>query len=494
MCYAYNGSEFVNVGNDYYFNILEWRKEKSGAFIPFGLEANKDYVLSFMAKGTGRLTAYFYNPDTYVFIEDSLGGTDIAVNGQATFQLTSEWKRYWVHWRPSDNEHKYVLLRLNRTIQSDTGDAPKTDCYIAQPKLEVGAKMTEYTERKSDLVDKASLKAAGVLVEAESVTLYGSQVHIKKDKNSSEDTLLIDNKTGKVSAGLIDAKKVVADGIDAKAVVAAGIEAQDLVVTGSYRSPFLQAVSGKDMRYSDNVFLQGDNDWINSYALTWDTTQSGRLIRLANYNWSGNATSGYGRIKTPDANHFFFVNGEKVSQLYIAEQEMVEMLGIGDKTNFIGWAVVNRFFLNNYLNGMNVPILMMGKVETFKTLSGNGYYVSSNVRSFRGFGDYNGNNPTEVIEASHVGTGIYRLLLQPEFAKYLYNTDIVVQATGIGNSLEDGNNQSSPIKATFRSIHFGSYPKYEGSYIEIWTSDDNTKNEGSFFVEVKSMNFFGSNS
>ena len=58
-CYAYNGSEFVDVGNDYYYNILEWRKGKPGAYTPFGLEANKDYVFSFMAKGTGRLTAYF---------------------------------------------------------------------------------------------------------------------------------------------------------------------------------------------------------------------------------------------------------------------------------------------------------------------------------------------------------------------------------------------------------------------------------------------------
>ena len=482
-CYRYNGSEFENVGNDYYYNILQWGKLESGGFVPFGLEANKDYVFSFMAKGTGKLSAYFYNPDTNVFVESSLGVAENNVNGQANFQLTSDWKKYWVHWRPSDSAHKYILLRLNRTIQSSAGDAPITDCYIAQPKLEAGAVVTEYTERKSDLVDKASLKAAGVLVDAESVTLYGNQVHIKKDKNSSQDTMLIDNETGKVSAALIDAKKIVAE----------GVETQDLIISGSSRSPFSQAEDGKDMPYSDNVFLQGKNEWINSYALKWDATQSGRLIRLANYNWNDNATSGYGRIKTPDASYFFFVNGEKWSQLYISENEMVELLGIGDKMNFIGWAVVNRIHLNNYLNGMNVPILMMGNVETLKKLSGNGYYVSSNVRTFRGFGDYNGNNPTEVIETSRVGTGIYRLLLQPEFAKYLYGTEVVVQATGIGMSL-DGINPSMPIKATFNGIHFGSYPKYEGSYIEICTSDDSSKNEGSFFIEVKCMNFFGSNS
>ena len=173
---------------------------------------------------------------------------------------------------------------------------------------------------------------------------------------------------------------------------------------------------------------------------------------------------------------------------------MVELLGIGDKTSFISWAVVNRIHLNYYLNGMNVPILIMGKVEVSKNIYGNGYIISSEVQSFRGFGDYQVNNPTEVIDATRVDTGDYHLLLQPELAKYLYSTNVVVQATGIGNSLEDGNNPSSPIKATFNGIHFGSYPKYEGSYIEIWTSADNTRNEGSFFIEVKCMELCGINS
>ena len=202
-CYAYNGSEFVNVGNDYYFNVLEWRKQKSGALIPFGLEANKDYVFSFMAKGTGKLTAYFYNPDTDVFIEDSLGGTDIAVNGQANFQLTNKWERYWVHWRPSDSLHKYVLLRLNRSIQSSNGDAPITDCYIAQPKLEEGAMVTEYTERKSDLIDKASLKKAGIEIKSDEVLLYGDRIRVN---NNGQTAALFTG--GKINASLIDADQI----------------------------------------------------------------------------------------------------------------------------------------------------------------------------------------------------------------------------------------------------------------------------------------------
>lgn len=453
-----------------------------------------DYTISFEVRGDAKyMGAYVYYPATntkFTCYKEPQKGMMIEATGDgktvgyvALFEAKelSKQQRVWSHFRFKDRLPEELYFQFPSNTEQ-TG-VTSWNVTITKPKIEVGAVVTEYTERKNDLVDKASLKAAGVLVDAESVTLYGNQVHIKKDKNSSQDTMLIDNETGKVSAALIDAKKIVAE----------GVETQDLIISGSSRSPFSQAEDGKDMPYSDNVFLQGKNEWINSYALKWDATQSGRLVRLANYNWNGNATSGYGRIKTPDASYFFFVNGEKWSQLYISENEMVELLGIGDKMNFIGWAVVNRIHLNNYLNGMNVPILMMGNVETLKKLSGNGYYVSSNVRTFRGFGDYNGNNPTEVIKTSRVGTGIYRLLLQPEFAKYLYSTEVVVQATGIGMSL-DGINPSMPIKATFNGIHFGSYPKYEGSYIEICTSDDSSKNEGSFFIEVKCMNFFGSNS
>ena len=199
-CYAYNGSNFENVGNDYYYNILEWRKGKSGEFSPFGLEANKDYVFSFMAKGTGKITAYFHEPYTDVFVESSLGAIYTEVDGYADFQLTNEWRRYWVHWRPSDSLHKYILLRLNRSFNSD-GSAPITDCYIAQPKLEDGATMTEFTERKTDLVDKASLKKAGIGITDREVLLYGEKVKVM---NGNAVAALF--KDGMLNADLIAAK------------------------------------------------------------------------------------------------------------------------------------------------------------------------------------------------------------------------------------------------------------------------------------------------
>ena len=256
-CYAYNGSEFVNVGNDYNINILQWGKQKSGAFVPFGLEANKDYVFSFMAKGTGKITAYFYNPETDVFVETSLGDNHISVDGNADFYLTNKWERYWVHWRPSDSLHKYVILRLNRTIQSSAGDAPITDCYIAQPKLEEGARVTEYTERKSDLIDKASLKAAGIEITSDQVILYGNKVQVKNPKANPSDgydeAAMFQN--GKLNAQFINAGDIVAEGIKTQK-----LEAQNLNVTGNSRLGIFEihtSTTKEDKR--DEYTVNGDS-------------------------------------------------------------------------------------------------------------------------------------------------------------------------------------------------------------------------------------------
>ena len=248
-CYAYNGSEFVDVGNDYYYEVLSWRKSDEE---PFGLEANKDYVFSFMAKGTGRLTAYFYYPDTDVFVEDSLGGSNIVVNGQANFQLTNKWERYWVHWRPSDSLHRYIILRLGRTIQSSAGDAPITDCYIAQPKLEEGAVVTEYTERKSDLVDKASLKAAGIEITSDMVELYGNQVKVSGAKGGKPVAMFED---GMLNSNLINADKIMA-----RQLQTTGSNGQSVSIENG-----LMRVYGTNGRYNIEFGVNSNGEAILSY-------------------------------------------------------------------------------------------------------------------------------------------------------------------------------------------------------------------------------------
>lgn len=198
-----------------------------------------DYTISFEVRGDAKyMGVYAYYPITntkFTFYAEpqNVAMTEVTDGGKVKNYVTliqvkelSKQQRVWSHFRFKDRLPEYIYFQFPKNAEQ-TG-VTSWSVTITKPKIEVGAVVTEYTERKSDLVDKASLKAAGVLVDAESVTLYGNQVHIKKNKTDANDTVLIDNKTGQVSAGLINADEVVAKGIKTQE-----LEAQHLKVTGN---------------------------------------------------------------------------------------------------------------------------------------------------------------------------------------------------------------------------------------------------------------------
>ena len=175
-----------------------------------GLKVGEDCMLSFYARAAsgyapGGLQCYLYSPSTgIVLTESSHEKLDFLWNpddGHLHTHITptTAWKRYWVHWRPMGNVPQYILFRLVRpgtnkeSYDSSTsynvgdvvlyggtyyvcqkagiGYAPGASSHweatefaieIARPKLEVGATMTEWTEKRADMVDKQALYATGI--------------------------------------------------------------------------------------------------------------------------------------------------------------------------------------------------------------------------------------------------------------------------------------------------------------------------------------------
>lgn len=198
-----------------------------------------DYTISFEVRGDAKyMGVYAYYPITntkFTFYAEpqNVAMTEVTDGGKVNNYVTliqvkelSKQQRVWSHFRFKDRLPEHIYFQFPKNAEQ-TG-VTSWSVTITKPKIEVGAVVTEYTERKSDLIDKASLKAAGIVVDSESVTLYGNQVHIKKNKTDANDTVLIDNKTGQVSAGLINADEVVAKGIKTQE-----LEAQHLKVTGN---------------------------------------------------------------------------------------------------------------------------------------------------------------------------------------------------------------------------------------------------------------------
>lgn len=232
-----------------YKEVLRW------IFGSTYLVNGNDYIFSFVAKADvddARVVCYMRSGDMEnscdIFTEGNGGTWDSRGDGNVVFILSRQWTRYWVHWRPKDGyaTPKDVIIRHTGNNSTSTSTV-----YVTQPKLEIGATMTEWTERKSDLVDKASLKAAGIEITSEKVTLYGNQIHVKKNKTDANDTVLIDNETGQVSAGLINANKVVADGIKTQ-----DLEAQNLKVTGNSRFGIWEIT--KEDTFGEMIQARGD--------------------------------------------------------------------------------------------------------------------------------------------------------------------------------------------------------------------------------------------
>lgn len=201
-----------------------------------GLKANEDYVLSFYAKtegNAGKLQCYLYPSEGYTNTEDSEGGYDYYNPGDGSLQSAivpgTRWKRYWVHWRPTKADPKHVLFRLvrggndrgtyssyttyavddvvlydgtyYRCIKAGQGNTPSSsssyweatyyEISLSQPKLEVGATMTEWTAKRSDMVDKQALYATGINIDSKEIILTASNTKFRD--NDGKEMAVIDH-------------------------------------------------------------------------------------------------------------------------------------------------------------------------------------------------------------------------------------------------------------------------------------------------------------
>lgn len=217
-----NESNVADYGLAYYGDSMSLRINNTNAdstpsimmFQP-SLKVGVDYMFSFLAKGTANIGLYALCDNSvdgdYLLSEDSANAdvriVDTFRNRYASIiliptQLTTEYKRYWGHMRFYGHVPTKLYLQLNHA----------GEVYISQPKLEIGAMMTEFTERKTDLVDKASLKKAGIEITTDKVKLYGDKVEVvtttKNEDGTSTDTQTAMFSNGKLNANLIDADKI----------------------------------------------------------------------------------------------------------------------------------------------------------------------------------------------------------------------------------------------------------------------------------------------
>ena len=240
------------------------------------------------------------------------------------------------------------------------------------------------------------------------------------------------------------------------------VTAYDMSVQGSFCSPYVTAGEHDDITVSDNVFIDS-KEWLNFYDLKWDLSQVGRTVRIANYFSTGVM------LHAPSSDFNFFTSGLMVSSISIPSQGCMVLHGFGNEKKFYGWVVENSYAYDDAAYGYSFRTLSRGMV----CQRDDGVDIYQHT--------FNGN-----LGVSRLGTGLYRLFLPIEWNDYLNTLPspmmcyMGIMLTGCGYSKDD-TQKISPIKATVKDMDW----IYKDSkmiqvYIDVWTSDDSTVNDGDF--------------
>lgn len=110
------------------------------------------FTFSFYAKGNvPELRVFFYGATGYVQVANcvnSQGKTSTNIDGHLSFNITSDWQRYWVTWTLKTTGDisvpKYVMLRTNGATSGQT-------VYVCGCKLETGNKATDWNPAPEDI-------------------------------------------------------------------------------------------------------------------------------------------------------------------------------------------------------------------------------------------------------------------------------------------------------------------------------------------------------
>ena len=202
--WQYNGN---SLSDDSHYN--GWQKTNESLHqdimsVNLNLELNKDYIISWYAKceGKGLFGAYAAGVGKTVYSEYSDGGIDQSTYGENIFFLTTQWKRFWMHVKLIKGSCSAIAFRQYRGDWS-SGSSAMT-AYFTQPKIEEGATVTDWTEKRTDMVDRQALLATGIDIINGKITITANNT-IVRDNNGTTIALFAN---GKINASLIDADQI----------------------------------------------------------------------------------------------------------------------------------------------------------------------------------------------------------------------------------------------------------------------------------------------
>lgn len=237
----------------------------------------------------------------------------------------------------------------------------------------------------------------------------------------------------------------------------------DIIIQGSLRNPFVREtdsiiVGGKQSTHDNVVPIASGGGWITAGQIEWGIEQSGRRMCIANYRWGSAITEGQISYSAPTGK-YFYEDGIMKRSIHLS-RECVELMGYGTETQFYGWIVLNRINLGtNARYGRKLNVLAQGIVT--------GYSSGASIK-YKTFDD-------STLTVSRFGEGQYMVSFPSSWG--LTAGSYIVILTGYGYS--EGSS-SAPIKASLNNP--------TSSYFQVDTSDDASRNDGSFMFQIINLN------
>lgn len=175
---------------------------------------NTDYTISFEVKGDAKyMGVYVYYKPTntpWAYCKEQQDNPLYEANGDGKTDgygvllevkdLSDKQQKVWSHFKFKERLPESIYLQFPKN--QDQSGVTSWNVTITKPKIEEGAVVSEWTEKKTDIVEKTELKEAGININKDSVEIYGDRVKVSQTEGGTPIALFGSN--GKINGSFIE--------------------------------------------------------------------------------------------------------------------------------------------------------------------------------------------------------------------------------------------------------------------------------------------------
>lgn len=183
---------------------------------------NTDYTISFEVKGDAKYMGIYvyYKPTNtpWAYCREQQNDPLYEANGDGKTDgyglllevkdLSDKTQKVWSHFKFKERLPESIYLQFPKN--QDQSGVTSWTVSITKPKIEEGAVVSEWTEKKTDIVEKTELKAAGININKDSVEIYGDRVKVSQTKGGTPIALFGSN--GKINGSFIETNNLFLSG------------------------------------------------------------------------------------------------------------------------------------------------------------------------------------------------------------------------------------------------------------------------------------------